>query len=226
MSAEKYERFVRWYLRFNGYFTVENFIVHAGGDKNRIRNGVIAPHTETDVLAIRMPYSHEVTGQLHIANHSPLINGQSERFDVVIAEAKSGNSNKPNPVWRNKNLEMIAYIVRFIGLCKKEEEIQEISSQLADRFVYDGEKFRIRYILFSEEVNEFYRRKGVSFITYGEIIKFLVSVRGESWIDSGIGIASIHNQWDDLINQVLVAANNFSISEEHRLIEISALLNS
>jgi len=26
--ADNYERFVRWYLRFNGYFTVENFYVH------------------------------------------------------------------------------------------------------------------------------------------------------------------------------------------------------
>jgi len=25
---DKYEVFVRWYLRFNGYFTIENFIVH------------------------------------------------------------------------------------------------------------------------------------------------------------------------------------------------------
>lgn len=31
-----YEKFLSWYLRFNGYFTVDNFVVHADDDPTRI----------------------------------------------------------------------------------------------------------------------------------------------------------------------------------------------
>jgi hypothetical protein len=34
--AERFEIFVTWYLRFNGYFTVPNFVVHAGDDPKRM----------------------------------------------------------------------------------------------------------------------------------------------------------------------------------------------
>jgi hypothetical protein len=34
--AERFEIFVTWYLRFNGYFTIPSFVVHAGDDPARI----------------------------------------------------------------------------------------------------------------------------------------------------------------------------------------------
>jgi hypothetical protein len=99
-----HEKFVCWYLRFNGYFTVDNFVVHAADDENRISKGIVAPHTEVDSLAVRMPYSSEIAGDLKIANHKLLVDNQNGRFDVVIAEVKSGKSNQPNMVWRDKVL--------------------------------------------------------------------------------------------------------------------------
>ena len=111
-----YEKLTNWYLRFNGYFTVDNFVVHAADDVTRISNGIVAPYTETDTIAIRMPYSAEITGILQIANHNVLVENQNKRFDVVIAEAKSGNDTKPNSAWRNKATNIIEYIIRFVGL--------------------------------------------------------------------------------------------------------------
>ena len=75
-----YDKFTSWYLRFNGYFTVDNFIVHAGDDENRIRYGLVGQHTETDTLAVRWPYSIERTGNLEIANHDLLVQDQDERY--------------------------------------------------------------------------------------------------------------------------------------------------
>ncbi|MNG41231.1 hypothetical protein D3C84_1302770 [compost metagenome] len=65
---DAYERFVAAYLRLNGYFTVPNFIVHAAGDPSRVSDGHVGNFTETDVIAVRMPYSQEITGSLRIAN--------------------------------------------------------------------------------------------------------------------------------------------------------------
>lgn len=49
---DNFETFVRWYLRFNGYFTIENFIVH---DPRRLWKQTIGNQTELDTLAIRLP---------------------------------------------------------------------------------------------------------------------------------------------------------------------------
>ena len=105
--GNKYERFVVAYLRLNAYFTVPNFIVHAGDDPGRISSGQVGNYTETDVLAVRMPYSREVTGKLRVANHDSLVDGIAGKMDVVIAEVKSGKDNKPNPVWRDGNAEQV-----------------------------------------------------------------------------------------------------------------------
>ena len=97
---DNYERFVTSFLRLNGYFTVPNFIVHAADDPARVSAGHVGNYTEADTLAVRMPHSREVTGKLHIANYRPLVDAAAGKFDVVIAEAKSGNENKPNRIWR------------------------------------------------------------------------------------------------------------------------------
>jgi hypothetical protein len=171
-----------------------------------------------------MPYSSEVAGSLCIVNHEPLVHQQNGRYDVVIAEAKSGNSNTPNSVWRNQVLEPIEYIVRFIGLCESEDEIRQIASRIASDYCYEDNRVRFRYILFSETSNKHYSERGVTFISYAQIIEFLVEIRGPCWIDSGIGVSSIHPQWDDLINQIFEIANNFDISKDERMGQITAML--
>jgi hypothetical protein len=204
-----YEKLTSWYLRFNGYFIVDNFIVHAADDVTRISDGVIAPHTETDSIAIRMPYSSEIAGSLEIANHDILVEGQNERFDIVIAEAKSGNNNKPNPVWRNRVVDVIKYIVRFVGLYVNEDQIKEVANELCANYFYEDEKSRIRYIIFANEPNQHYSGQGIKYITFSQIAQFLVETRGQCWIESGIGVASVHYQWDEQINRIFTIANDF-----------------
>jgi hypothetical protein len=58
------EEFIRQYLRLNAYFGIDNFIIHAADDPERITaNGKIGNYTETDFLGIRLPYSSEMSGQ-------------------------------------------------------------------------------------------------------------------------------------------------------------------
>jgi hypothetical protein len=209
-SSKKLEEFTRWFLRFNGYFSIENFIVHAADDPMRISGGVVAPHTETDTLAIRMPYSKEITGRLKIANYTPLVEGSDGRMDVIIAESKSGGENRPNKVWREKEQRAVEYITRFVGLCETEEEIGKVSCGLLSKYFYENERARYRYIIFSEEPNAHYRDKGIGYMTYEDLVRFLVSVRGECWVTANIGVASVHDQWNPLIKEVFEIANDQS----------------
>ncbi|MFQ5852194.1 MAG: hypothetical protein ACE5JU_16625 [Candidatus Binatia bacterium] len=222
--ADKYERFVASYLRLNGYFTVPNFIVHAGDDPNRVMAGNVGNYTETDIIGVRMPYSQEVTSTLHIANHGLLIDGANGRTDVVIAEVKSGNDNRPNRVWLGpRRKDVGCYIARFVGL-HREPEIEAIGDAVANRFRYDDQRSRFRYIVFATEPNPYYQGEGISYITFEQAIQFIVEVRGQCWIDENIGVASCHHQWDDLLIDLFAIANREELSIGERVRDIKSML--
>ena len=130
-------------------------------------------------MGIRFPYSFEITGELHIANDSLLIGDIEEKFDIIIGEAKTGSENKPNKVWKqNHETNVKEYILKFIGLFKNKEEIVSIANELSNNYHYKNDKNRIRYIIFSESENNYYKNRGVTYITYDHIVDFLVEVRG------------------------------------------------
>ena len=224
--SRKREQFIKSYLRLNGYFTVDNFIVHAADDPSRISDGQVGNYTETDVLALRLPHSHEKTGALQIANDPILTKLAAGRPDLLIAEVKSGDANKPNKVWRDGNIPAIEYVVRFFGICADEVEIQEVAKNLASSFQYERDQYRFRYIVFADNANEHYAGKGVAYITFDHVIGFLVDVRGQCWLQADIGVASSHSQWDRLLVDVFDIANDQSLSSEERKDKIAAMLNS
>ena len=222
------EELVRNYLRLNGYFCIDNFIVHAGDDQDRItQEGLVGNYTETDILGIRLPYSKEISGKLYVANDQKLVDGINERKDIVIGEAKTGNQDKPNKPWKDgTKIHIQEYILNFIGLSKDDKEIRKIAKNLANQYIYEDEKIRIRYIIFSEKENKHYIDKGVSYITYDHIINFITDVRGQSWMGANIGVASLHQQWPPFLNKIFDVANNNSLNLEERKAEMRKLLDS
>lgn len=225
ISSDSAEILAKWYLRFNGYFIVDNFIVHAGDDTSRISNNKIGNHTETDILAIRHKFSKEISGNLHIANDPKLINEVNSKIDFVIAEVKTGNQKKPNKLWVEKRIPVIEYILRFAGFIESEKSLNNVANYLAEKGFFDDEDkiFSIRLILISEKkANQNWNH--LTNILFDDIINFLVDVRGQCWIEENIGTASIHNQWDSLINKIFDIANDNSIEVIDRKIKIMTLL--
>ena len=215
----------KWYLRFNGYFIVDNFIVHAGDDINRISKNIVGNHTETDILAIRYKFSKEITGALHIQNDAKIMNPQNSSIDFVIAEVKTGGQSKPNKLWTEKKVSVIQYILRFAGFIETEQSILQVANELSDKGIYydtDG-KFSVRLVLISEtKANKNWQH--LTNILFDDIINFLVDIRGQCWLEENIGIASIHKQWDSLINKVFDIANDHSIDINSRKQNIKTLL--
>jgi len=151
------ETLAKWYLRFNGYFIVDNFIVHAGDDINRISGNIVGNHTETDILAIRHKFSKEITGVLHIQNDPKIITPQNNLIDFIIAEVKTGGQNRPNKLWIEKKLPVIEYVLRFAGFIETEEIISQVAIQLSEKGIYHDtdKKYTVRLVLISEtKVNQ------------------------------------------------------------------------
>jgi hypothetical protein len=224
--ADKYERFVAAFLRLNAYFCVPNFIVHAADDPARISAGHVGNYTETDIIGVRMPYSAETTGALSIVNFQPLTSGTEGRFDAVIVEVKSGKETRPNAIWRASAANAtIEYIVRFVGLYEP-KEIGPVADRLATQFSYEDARSRVRYLVFAPSRNRHYEAAGVTYITFREAIEFLVTERGQCWINSDIGVASVHQQWDDLLVAIFEMANKHQLTPPERIAEIERYLAS
>ena len=94
--------------------------------------------------------------------------------------------------------------------------IDEVSQEIASHYAYEDKRNRIRYAVFADELNQHYVQQGVKYIIYSQIVQFLVEVRGQCWIESGIGIASIHYQWYEQINKIFELANDFRMLQEER----------
>lgn len=221
------ETLAKWYLRLNGYFIIDNFIVHAGDDINRISKNIVGNHTETDILAIRHKFSKEITGPLHIQNDPKIINSTDTKIDFVIAEVKTGKQSRPNDIWIEKILHTIEYVLRFSGLIETEDKISGVARELADNGTYHDvdNKFSVRLVLISEtKANKNW--KHLTNVLFDDIIDFLVDVRGQCWLEKNIGIASLHNQWDNLINQIFEIANDHSIQIGDRKNKIRLMLQA
>ena len=95
-----------------------------------------------DAIAIRLPHSREETGPIPIRNDRALV--LNEGVDILVAEVKSGDNMAPNKVWRDASkLDSIVYLIRFIGLHDREEEIQRIAGALQKNYIC--EVFRSRF---------------------------------------------------------------------------------
>lgn len=190
---------VSYYLRFNGYFVVDNFIVHdPQPGEDRVR-----PATEVDTLAIRLPRTTErVLGRYELATHPKLIDATADlKTDLVIAEAKAVEQGMVNRVWHSgqnvdRHLETIAYILRRFGL----DASSDAAADLRERCVLQPRDadWRVRLIYFPFTTSVAVARLGWQQITLDDIIEFSI-LQAQSWFAWELGRESIHREWDPIM---------------------------
>jgi hypothetical protein len=199
-------------------------VLHAGDDPGRVSDDAVGQYTEVDTLAVRLPYSREEAGTT-FPTQDKLIAGADGIFDIVIAEVKSGADASPNTSWYDESrVSNLDYILRFIGLFKDEAKITTAAVTLQKKYVLQEGMFRIRYIIFSQNVDERWSKKGVQYVTFNDCIQLIID-RGLCWAQAGIGLRSLHHQWDDVIKAVLKVANNRSIDAAARKARIWEVLD-
>lgn len=224
--TDKATEFIRWYLRFNGYFSIEGFVVHAADKIKKMDGDTIPQQTECDLLSIRLPYSRELSANLYMAKDPQIVNGGEEKIDILICEVKSGKDNAPNPVWKHASThqDMVEYIVRFCGILPENEGFKNACRELSKTYVFNGDNTRIRYIIFSNEICKRHQKRGVTYVTFRSIIEFLVSIRGQSWTGAKLGVASQHQQWPKFVRDIFNIANYNDDSIEKKIAKVEELL--
>jgi hypothetical protein len=218
------ETFVRWYLRFNGYLGVENFVVHEP------RAGRVNQGTESDILAVRFPYSHEDPGtplQLDPRLQAGMPNAPV--VDFVIAEVKGGNRAPLNDVWSpppsDIKIGRVAYLVKWLGSLPCETSIKEVATELQRYHKACRNGYNFRLIFFSKRERRPAQSLGIPQITFSQIAEFFVNVRAGCWQRSGLGVRSDHHQWDPLIRKAWSLADpGRGVSADQKVRDIAALL--
>ena len=198
-DVDPYELFVRWYLRFNGYLSVENYVVHEP-IKGGIRQG-----GETDILAVRFPYSCELPG-FAIENDRKLLDEDATRdglVDFVVAEVKAGQTYSLNRVWEppadDQKIDRVTYLLRWLGPLADKKLIRNVATELQASHRARHSKLLFRLVIFAHKVQP---KRGTRQVTFHDVAQFLVNVRAPSWQNHGLGSRSPHDQWHSLVKKV------------------------
>jgi len=181
-----------WYLRLNGFFPIVDFVIHENG-------------SDTDILAIRPPWSHETVYGIELEEDDRLRFildecgvGNKEIWIGVIAEVKGGLSRiRRNRLTRKFSKTALRYCLRRLGLFKKEileaPEVGIIDKLHSNPFYIDDEMTTIILkVIFANKINiKYLKRERLSEIA------FLISFETvKEFFERRLGLEFKERDWD------------------------------
>lgn len=128
-----------WYLRLNGFFLIENFVIH--------RTEEVDYSSDIDLLGIRLPYVFEEIGGQKNDWDDALVNELDPALMTgVICEVKTGGFTEDD-LFRKKYL---AYCVdRFGFMPELSKHTDQIFENKVSVFEYEKQKFQILKLFIS-----------------------------------------------------------------------------
>jgi hypothetical protein len=136
----KPEEVAYWYFRLNGFFQIENFVVHPPGGG--------AQRTDADLLAVRFPFRSE-----RLIDHpsdimrddTSAIGLDDSQIDVLIVEIKTSQCALNGP-WTDETKENVHRVLAAIG-CIPPALIPDAARAIYREGVHRGERgIRVRLV--------------------------------------------------------------------------------
>lgn len=213
--GKRAEILASWYLRFNGYFPLKDFILHDAGEQ--IQPG--GQLTDADLLAVRLPYTIEIirgeNEDITVKTHDKL-DVHRGILDFVIAEVSSeackfnwlvGQENEEH---KSVKVEFLKYVMQRFGWWRDDGKIDQISDCLSKEKFYSEEQHvganesivtRVRLLSFGVATNPELPIQQISFAEMLDYMKCdLFGCYGQT--DELKKIVSDHKQWDALIHEI------------------------
>jgi hypothetical protein len=175
------ERLAYWYLRFNGFLTTTNFVVHPEVGRDQ--------RTDVDVLGVRFPHRAELLNDP--MEDDPVLIGKWATPLVVIAEVKTAQCALNGP-WRNPDAQNMHRILSAIGIVPR-ALIENAAAALYQKGVYLTQDCTLSLLCFGKEQNPRVaaRFPAVLQITWENVLRFIYC-RFMKYEDQKIA----HPQWD------------------------------
>ncbi|NUL82603.1 MAG: hypothetical protein HUU60_07775 [Armatimonadetes bacterium] len=137
--ASSPERLAYWYLRLNGFLTIENFVVHPDTGANQ--------RTDVDLLAVRFRHRAENLMEHMVDDLECCL--CDAYANVVIAEVKRGVCALNGP-WTRKDDGNIHRVLAAIG-CLDQDKIAAAADALYEEGAYRGEIVQLRLMAFGNQ---------------------------------------------------------------------------
>lgn len=164
------EKVAYWYFRLNGFFQIENFVVHPA------RRG--GQRTDADLLAVRFPYRAERLFDDPndiMADDVQRLALSPDMLDIVIVEVKTNQPCTLNGPWTRQDRQNVDRVLAAIG-CLPPDQIEEAANDIYRRGVHLGKLgLRIRLVAVgrehSKELSATY--PAVTQLTWPEMLAFI-----------------------------------------------------
>jgi hypothetical protein len=146
------EKVAYWYFRLNGFFQIENFVVHPA------RRG--GQRTDADLLAVRFPHRAErlfdVPNDI-MADDERRLALSRDWTDVVIAEVKTNQPCTLNGPWTREDRQNVHRVLAAIG-CLPPDHIEQAARDIYPAGVHVSKLgLRIRLVASAASVAASYR---------------------------------------------------------------------
>ncbi len=132
------EKVAYWYFRLNGFFQIENFVVHPSG-----RGG---QRTDADLLAVRFPHRAERLfddPNDTMRDDEDALSLSPSLIDVVIAEVKGNQPCSLNGPWTNKDRQNVHRVLAAIG-CISPDQIEAAAADIYRTGIHQKSGFGLR----------------------------------------------------------------------------------
>lgn len=129
-----------WYLRLNGFLSIQNFIVHPDiGDNQR---------TDVDLMAVRFPFRSEnlvrpMQDDAHFSKYT--------RPFVIFAEVKAGRCSLNGP-WTNPTQQNMNRVLAALGVFTPKEN-KAVAADLYSQGFFENKSYRVSLFCISGATN-------------------------------------------------------------------------
>jgi hypothetical protein len=134
----KVEHLAQWYLRLNGFMTINDFVLHRD-------HKPWSQRTDAAIFGVRFPFRKE----LDFEDDEPFRSVGKPHF--IIAEITQGEC-KLNGPWTKPECENMQYVLQALGAFNP-KEVDGIGQSLYEKFHFDAPDFRIELIAFGRKAS-------------------------------------------------------------------------
>jgi len=136
------EALAYWYLRLNGFLTIQNFVVHPDTGRNQ--------GTDVDVLGVRFPYRAE--NLLKPMRDDEGFSQYQDRPLFVIAEVTT-QPCKLNGPWTNPAQRNMLRVLRAIGAFST-HHAPSVAAALYEHGLFENEKYSVSLLCIGREKSQ------------------------------------------------------------------------
>lgn len=212
----KPERVAYWYFRLNGFFQIENFILHPGSSGGQ--------RTDADLIAVRFPFRQELLFDCPttpMSDDVEILRLSCDRLQVFIVEIKTNSPCTLNGPWTEETKRNINRVLAAVG-CLRPDEIDQCASALYSSGDFQNQRLELRLVAIGRTNNSELTHKypNVIQLTWSQLIEFIWK-RGfeyrkqksdiQQWDEVGKKLLDMIGQKKDMNNYITSVLNLMNI---------------